>query len=69
MAASGPSHLTWRKSSHSNGAGGECVELAAAHPGVAVRDSRQPTGPILSFQSDEWATFLQNVKAGQHDLS
>ncbi|GLZ13019.1 hypothetical protein Acsp04_32540 [Actinomadura sp. NBRC 104425] len=64
-----PSCITWRKSSRSNGAGGECVELATTDHGVAVRDSKHPTGPTLSFRPDEWATFLHNIKTGQHDLS
>ncbi|MFD0856580.1 DUF397 domain-containing protein [Actinomadura adrarensis] len=39
---------TWRKSSHSTDNGGDCVELAAAAPGiVAIRDSKNPEGPVL----------------------
>ncbi|MEV7908221.1 DUF397 domain-containing protein, partial [Streptomyces anulatus] len=41
---------SWRKSSLSGGNGGQCVEVAANLPGtVAVRDSKNPTGPKLLF--------------------
>ncbi|WP_328789563.1 DUF397 domain-containing protein [Streptomyces sp. NBC_00273] len=38
MASSGIdlSAATWRKSSYSNGTGGDCVEVAEAFPGAAV---------------------------------
>jgi hypothetical protein len=34
----------WRKSSASGGEGTQCVEL---HPDGAVRDSKNPGGPVL----------------------
>ncbi|TDC69720.1 DUF397 domain-containing protein [Actinomadura sp. GC306] len=38
----------WRKSSHSGPNGGNCIELAeAASAVVAVRDSKDPDGPVL----------------------
>jgi hypothetical protein len=43
MSANRP--LRWRKSSRSGGNGGECVELA--HTLDAVRDSKNPDGPVL----------------------
>ena len=49
--------LAWRKSSCSNG-GGECVELALAAEAVAVRDSKNPEGPVLTFPAASLATFL-----------
>lgn len=39
--------LTWRKSSLSGSDGGSCVELAGTEGLVAVRDSKDPEGPIL----------------------
>jgi hypothetical protein len=39
--------LPWRKSSRSGENGGECVELAGATGVVAVRDSKDPDGPVL----------------------
>ncbi|MFI7073241.1 DUF397 domain-containing protein [Micromonospora sediminicola] len=49
----------WRKSSRSNGQGGACVEVAGDLPGViAVRDSKDPTGPVLAFAPDAWRAFV-----------
>ncbi|MGW8882932.1 DUF397 domain-containing protein, partial [Streptomyces mirabilis] len=37
----------WRKSSYSNGTGGECVETADLQSTVSVRDSKQPHRPHI----------------------
>ncbi|MGC4863926.1 DUF397 domain-containing protein [Micromonospora sp. DT53] len=51
----------WRKSTRSNGSGGACVEVAANLPGlVAVRDSKDPTGPVLVFPPDAWRAFVDS---------
>ncbi|TDC76617.1 DUF397 domain-containing protein [Actinomadura sp. 7K507] len=39
--------VPWRKSSRSGSSGGDCVELAGVKDAVAVRDSKDPHGPIL----------------------
>ena len=45
MAEQPGSRAVWRKSSRSNGSGGNCVEVASNLPGiVAVRDSKDPQG-------------------------
>ena len=54
----------WRKSSHSGGDSGDCVEVAGLPGGVAVRDSKNPGGPRLVFASAEWSTFARRIKAG-----
>ena len=55
----------WRKSRRS-GAQGECVEVAQNLPGVvAVRDSKNPTGPALVFTPDEWRAFVEGAKSGE----
>lgn len=49
----------WRKSSRSNGSGGACVEVADNLPGlVAVRDSKDPDGPVLVFEPGAWRAFV-----------
>jgi hypothetical protein len=55
---------TWRKSSHSGGAGGtnECVELARLTDAIGVRDSKNPTGPILRLDRHAFAALLHTVK-------
>ncbi|HEY3735544.1 MAG TPA: DUF397 domain-containing protein [Streptosporangiaceae bacterium] len=59
----------WRKSSFSNGYGGECVEVARDLPGVvAVRDSKDPQGPVLVVPPGSWMAFTSEVKAGRYDL-
>lgn len=52
--------VAWRKSSFSNGTDhGACVEVAWPAPRVAVRDSKHPAGPTLSFPRPGWSTFLR----------
>jgi Domain of unknown function (DUF397) len=53
------------KSTRSNGSGGACVEVARNLPGiVAVRDSKNPHGPVLIVNTDEWASFIARLRAG-----
>jgi hypothetical protein len=58
------SATTWRKSSYSNGQA-NCVEVAVQAPCVAVRDSKDPTGPVLRFGEVEWRDFLEGVRNSQ----
>ncbi|XVV06446.1 DUF397 domain-containing protein [Actinosynnema sp. CA-248983] len=52
----------WRKSSHSGGTGGDCVELAHAHSRTLVRDSKNPHGPALHFPTAAFGAFLRTHK-------
>lgn len=63
------SQAVWRKSTRSGGNGGNCVEVASNLPVVAIRDSKNPDGPKLTFSPDRWASFVAGVKAGEFDLS
>jgi Domain of unknown function (DUF397) len=54
--------LAWRRSSRS-GQEGNCVELAHA-PG-AIRDSKNPAGPVLPVP--DMAAFLREIKQGRFD--
>jgi hypothetical protein len=57
----------WVKSSLSF-ANGNCVEVAGLPDGrIGVRNSRDVTGPILRFTSDEWHAFLGGVQNGEFD--
>jgi Domain of unknown function (DUF397) len=54
----------WRKSTRSGDNGGACVEVARNLPGVvAVRDSKNPDGPVLIVSTDEWAGFLARLRS------
>jgi hypothetical protein len=34
---------------------------------VAIRDSKNPTGPALAFAPQQWDSFVGGVKAGRFD--
>lgn len=44
------------------------MEVASNLPGVvAVRDSKNPDGPVLTIESAEWREFIAGVKADRFD--
>jgi len=54
----------WRKSTHSLGGNGECVEVAVINTRyMAVRDSKNINGRILSFSFKSWRAFIARMKA------
>jgi uncharacterized protein DUF397 len=56
----------WRKSSRSADHGGNCVEVATLlqpERAIGLRDSKDPTGPVLSFTPTEWNVFIARIKA------
>jgi len=67
MSDSDLSQATWRKSTRSGGAT-NCVEVADGVTAfVAVRDSKDPAGPALTFAPGSWDAFTGAVKSGKHD--
>ncbi|WP_433114496.1 DUF397 domain-containing protein [Micromonospora sp. CA-246542] len=57
-------NAVWRKSRRSGSSGGNCVEVADNLPGVVgVRDSKDPTGPVLTFGPSAWRAFVTQVAA------
>jgi hypothetical protein len=62
------SRAVWHKSTFSNGNGGACVETRTLADGSrAVRHSKDPDGPKLTFTRAEWQAFIAGVKAGEFD--
>jgi Domain of unknown function (DUF397) len=59
----GTTTVTWRKSRRSN-ASGNCVEVAALAEGhrLAIRDSKNPTGPVLLVSTDDWRSFTSSLR-------
>jgi len=53
--------LIWRKSSYSIG-NGNCVEAAAAHGEVIVRDTASPARGQLLFTAEAWDKFTAVIK-------
>ncbi|WP_433228557.1 DUF397 domain-containing protein [Actinomadura formosensis] len=51
----------WRKAGRSLSNGGECVELADVAGAVAVRDSKDPDGPVLLLTRAALRTAVQSA--------
>lgn len=52
----------WVKSTRSGPTGGNCVEVASVRGGVAVRDSRNPSGTALMFSAAGWEAFVSGIR-------
>ncbi|MBF6065829.1 DUF397 domain-containing protein [Nocardia terpenica] len=60
------SNIRWFKSTYSKESL-ECVEVAFLSPNaIGVRDSKDPTGPALTFTAAEWDSFTATLRT---DLS
>lgn len=56
------SNARWRTSTRSGASGGNCVEVASNLPGVVgVRDSKDPSGPVLVFGPTTWRAFVARL--------
>ncbi|MBM0238466.1 DUF397 domain-containing protein [Micromonospora sp. ATA32] len=59
----------WRTSTRSQTS--NCVEVAPLRTGpaaVALRDSKDRSGPVLLFNRTGWLGFIAGAKNGQFDL-
>ncbi|MGH3752792.1 MAG: DUF397 domain-containing protein [Pseudonocardiaceae bacterium] len=58
----------WRKSSRSVGDYGDqtdCVEVSELPDRIAMRDSKDPVGPVLAFTPAGWRVFLGGIRSGE----
>ncbi|WP_084262365.1 DUF397 domain-containing protein [Actinomadura formosensis] len=56
------SKVAWRKSSYSGANGGECVEVASVPGAVAIRDSKDPSGPKLTMNHKDFQRLAATLK-------
>jgi hypothetical protein len=60
----GNSSLAWRKSTRCESNG--CVEVAlTTDQHIAVRNSTDPEGPVLTFSKDAWYAFIEDIQGGK----
>lgn len=57
--------VKWQKAKSSGS--GECVEVGPFNGMIAVRDSKEPSGPALIYTTSEWRAFVSGVKSGEFD--
>jgi len=57
------SRAVWRTSSYSNN-GGACIEVADLPGIVAIRDSKDRSGPVLVLTPAQWREFTAGIRAG-----
>ncbi|QKW07869.1 DUF397 domain-containing protein [Streptomyces sp. NA04227] len=56
--------VTWRKSSYSGNTGGECIEIAAQPCQIAIRDSKNPHGPVFTIGAAAFTAFTVAARQG-----
>ncbi|MGH3530135.1 MAG: DUF397 domain-containing protein [Pseudonocardiaceae bacterium] len=59
-----PTTRAWRKSTYSAN-NVQCVEFTEGLDGHAVRDSKDPTGPMLTSSPAQWIAFTAAISQGQ----
>ncbi|MGW7073607.1 DUF397 domain-containing protein [Streptomyces sp. NPDC054855] len=57
----------WRKSTYSGNTGGDCIEFAQAqcNETVAIRDSKNPEGPVFTLSPGAFAHFVRAAADGE----
>jgi hypothetical protein len=58
--------LAWLKARASTN-NGECLEIASTAGKIAIRDSKDPDGPILVYTRGEFGAFLDGARNGEFD--
>ena len=62
------SAATWHKSSYSSGGGSNCVEVAIIPGSVAIRDSKNPDGPVHIVSPESFRDLIAHIKSGDLDF-
>jgi hypothetical protein len=62
------SAATWRKSNASTGSGQNCVEVAFVVGSVAIRDSKDPEGPVHVVSAESFRDLIARIVRGDLDL-
>jgi hypothetical protein len=60
--------IDWRKSSHSEGGGTDCVEVAQLSNAVGLRDSKHPGQGHQAVSPQAFASLVSRIKSGAVDL-
>ncbi|MGW2768090.1 DUF397 domain-containing protein, partial [Streptomyces sp. NPDC001275] len=58
---------SWHKSSFSDAAGNQCVEVAWTGRDVLVRDSKDTMTGLLAFSAHSWNAFVAAAPGGHAD--
>jgi hypothetical protein len=66
LSSDGSELLNWRKAKRSMN-NGNCTEVAAQARVVVVRDSKDPSGPVLCYPDTSWRSFLAAARQGRFD--
>jgi hypothetical protein len=54
----------WRTSSYSSN-GTDCVEVNPTASGISIRDSKDPAGPVITFTTEQWLLWLDELISGE----
>jgi hypothetical protein len=66
LSGSERSNLAWQKAQSST-VNGQCIEIASTADKIAIRDSKDPNGPILVYTLAEFSAFLEGARNGEFD--
>jgi len=64
VAPNGSPDPVWRKSRYS-AVSGDCVEVSFQADQVLIRDSKDPSGGVLSVSCLGWKGFIEAIKADE----
>ncbi len=68
LTRSGPAtlaELDWRVALACNG--GECIRVAPQGNEIVIGDSKNPSGPVLTYSRPEWQAFVNGIRQGDFD--